>query len=319
MEPLFLKPAAKYNLWGGTRLKREFHKEFHIDRLGETWECSTHPDGQSIITNGAFKGLALGEVLQENPKFLGERVNQAEGLPIMLKLIDAEKDLSVQVHPSDEYALIHENQRGKTEMWYIVDAKPGASIIYGFNNNVTRSQLERAVKNGTIMKHMQRIPVKKDEAYYLPCGTIHAIGAGILVAEVQECSNVTYRLYDYDRIDKDGRKRELHIEKALDVVSMKPAFSAKPLPRTMHYYRGCVREIICRCKYFETERIIVKYDFEFSVLDRSFQIILCLDGEGVLTTRITCDKVKKGQCVFLPAGLGRCSLEGNLKLLKVRV
>jgi len=325
VEIMKLKPVGKDYLWGGTRLREEYGKRIDLTPLAETWECSVHPDGPSVVVNGEFKGKTLADVLKDHPEYLGSKVSngcedtEAE-LPVLIKFIDAKKDLSVQVHPSDEYARIHENQNGKTEMWYVLDAEEGSNLIYGFQHKVTEEILRKAVATGTLDKHLQKVEVHKGDVFFVPSGTVHGIGAGILIAEIQESSNVTYRVYDYDRVDKDGKKRELHFDKAVQVMNMDIAPDVSQKPRKVHYYPGCSRELLCRCKYFETERIRVSLGMGFSVLDTSFQVLLCLNGEGGIMT----DDMRrpllfqKGDCMFLPANLGRCHLIGKTELLKVR-
>lgn len=299
VEIMKLQPVGKDYLWGGTRLREEYGKKIDITPLAETWECSVHPDSPSVVTNGEFKGKTLADVLKDHPEYLGSKVSSGmddkdSELPVLIKFIDAKKDLSVQVHPNDEYAKIHENDNGKTEMWYVLDAEEGASLIYGFQHQVTEEILRKAV---------------------------HGIGAGIMVAEIQESSNVTYRVYDYDRVDKNGKKRELHFDKSVEVMDMDVAPDVKQKPRMVKYYPGCSRELLCRCKYFETERVQVTKGFSFSVLDSSFQVIMCLSGYGEIETSDTEIKpmrFQKGETLFLPAGLGRCRILGEKEVLKIR-
>lgn len=312
---MLLEPVGKDYLWGGSRLKTEYGKETDMVPLAETWECSTHPDGPSIVVNGRFAGQRLREVLKRHPEYLGTKA-QGE-LPILVKFIDAEKDLSVQVHPGDEYAKVNEGQNGKTEMWYVLDAKPGASLVCGFAHDVTEEQLRVAIQNGELAKQLQRVDVHKGDVFFIPAGTIHAIGAGALVAEIQESSNVTYRVYDYDRMDKDGKKRQLHFDKAMEVLNMKSGVDVRQKPRLVHYYPGCSRELLCRCQYFDVERIEISTEFSFSVLENSFQVLLCLDGEGRIETEEPLHFLK-GDCVFLPASIGRCHIFGRAELLKIR-
>lgn len=321
MEIMKLLPAGKDYLWGGTRLREEYGKKIDMEPLAETWECSVHPDGESIVANGSYTGETLARVLKEHPEYLGDKVGEQKELPILIKFIDAKKDLSVQVHPDDAYARIHENQNGKTEMWYVMDAREGASLIYGFAHPVTPELLRDAVEKGTLSKHLQKIPVQKGDVYYVPAGMVHGIGEGILVAEIQESSNVTYRVYDYDRIDKNGRKRELQFDKAVEVMDMREAPLLHRKPRMIHYYPGCSRELLCRCEYFETERIQMSRGMAFSVLGSSFQVLLCLEGEGEVESSIGNQRpvrFAKGDCLFLPAGLGRCHILGEAVLLKTR-
>ena len=264
MEILKLQPCGKDYLWGGVRLREEYGKKIDLTPLAETWECSVHPDGPSVIANGEFKGQMLAEVLKIHPEYLGAKVKNGE-LPVLVKFIDAKKDLSVQVHPDDEYAKVHEGDNGKTEMWYVIDAEEGSSLIYGFKHRVTEEILRKAVETGTLDRYLQKVEVHKGETYFVPSGTIHGIGAGILMAEIQESSNVTYRVYDYDRVDKNGKKRELHFDKAVQVMNMDVAPDVKQKPRMVRYYPGSSRELLCRCKYFETERIQVKKGVPFPV------------------------------------------------------
>lgn len=204
MEIMKLIPTGKDYLWGGTRLREEYGKKIELTPLAETWECSVHPDGPSYVANGIYKGQSLAEVLSAHPEYLGTKVENGK-LPVLVKFIDAKKDLSVQVHPDDTYAREHEGDNGKTEMWYVVDADEGAHLIYGFQHKVTEEILRKAIETGTLDKHLQKVEVHKGDTYFVPAGTVHGIGKGILVAEIQESSNVTYRVYDYDRVDKNGK------------------------------------------------------------------------------------------------------------------
>lgn len=320
MEILRLQPAGKDYLWGGTRLRDEYGKKIDLTPLAETWECSVHPDGPSIVVNGQYKGKTLAEVLQLHPEYFGRKVENGK-LPILVKFIDAKKDLSVQVHPDDKYARKYEHQNGKTEMWYVIDADDSACLIYGFRHKVTEAILRNAVKIGTLDKHLQKVPVHKGDVFYVPAGTVHGIGAGILIAEIQESSNVTYRVYDYDRVDKDGKKRELHFDKAVQVMNMDVAPDVRQKPRIMKHYPGCSRELLCRCKYFEVERIRVTKGFSFSVMEQSFQVLMCLDGYGQIESMdvgLNPVRFMKGETLFLPAAIGRCLVIGDSTILKIR-
>lgn len=320
MEVFRLQPVGKDYFWGGTRLREEYGKKIDLIPLAETWECSVHPDGPSVVLNGQYKGKTLTEVLKLYPEYLGTKMKNGE-FPILVKFIDAKKELSVQVHPSDEYSRIHEHQNGKTEMWYVIDADKDASLIYGFRHKVTEKILKNAVNTGTLDKHLQKVPVHKGDVFYVPAGTVHGIGAGILIAEIQESSNVTYRVYDYDRVDKNGNKRELHFDKAVQVMNMNVTPDVKQKPRMVRHYPGCSRELLCRCKYFEIERIQVTKGFSFSVREESFQVLMCLDGVGQVETmdaELKPIRFIKGETLFLPAGLGRCLVVGDAILLKIR-
>lgn len=320
MEIMKLIPTGKDYLWGGTRLREEYGKKINLTPLAETWECSVHPDGPSYVANGIYKGKTLAQVLQKHPEYIGTKAKTGK-LPVLVKFIDAKQDLSVQVHPDDAYAQEHEGDNGKTEMWYVVDADEGASLIYGFRHKVTEEILRKAVETGTLDKHLQKIPVHKGDTFFVPAGTVHGIGKGILIAEIQESSNVTYRVYDYNRVDKNGKKRELHFDKAVRVMNRGIAPDIRRKSRMIRYYPGCSRELLCRCQYFETERIRVTKGVAFSVIDTSFQVLMCLNGYGEVQTMDTEQKpvrFSKGETLFLPAGLGKCFVVGDTELIKVR-
>ena len=220
--PFLLQPACKEALWGGQKLKEHFAKQADLDNVAESWECSTHPEGPSTVTTGEHKGMLLTEVLRKHPEYLGTHPRSKGELPILVKFIDARQKLSVQVHPDDEYAKLYERgQLGKTEMWYVLEADKDAELIYGFYSDMDSVAVRQSLANGTIEKYLQKVKVQQDDVFYIPAGTVHGIGAGILIAEVQESSNLTYRLYDYDRTDKQRQKRKLHIEKALAVANLK--------------------------------------------------------------------------------------------------
>ena len=222
MKPFVLKAPCKDYLWGGNRL-REFGKESDADKIAESWELSCHPDGESVIASGDYAGMTLPAFLAAHPEAAGESCRDFERFPVLIKLIDAHDNLSVQVHPDDAYALAHEGEYGKTEMWYIVDAEPGAELLYGFARDVTKEEFRRAIEENTLLDLVRHVPVRPGDVFFIPAGTLHAIGKGILIAEIQQNSNTTYRVYDYGRVGKDGKPRELHIAKALDVTRLTPA------------------------------------------------------------------------------------------------
>ncbi len=325
-EPFLLKPAGKDYLWGGTRLKDDFSKEFDLNPLAETWECSTHPDGMSVAASGAFKGQTLSQIVNEHPELLGTHPRSIfgdGGLPIIMKLIDAKEDLSVQVHPDDAYAAQHENgQHGKTEMWYVVDAAKGASLVYGFQHDMDRDAVRRAVENGTISRYLQRVPIQKGDVFYIPAGQVHAIGAGALVAEVQESSNLTYRLFDYNRVDASGKPRALHVEKALEVANLRGSASPRQPMRTLHFQRGQASELLCRCRYFQVERVLINTErvhdlAAMQTQSNSFQALLCVSGCGMIFWEGNALPLFKGDCVFIPADSISIKIHGKLQLLRV--
>lgn len=321
-KPFLLKPAGKDYLWGGTRLNDEFAKGIDLNPLAETWECSTHPNGLSTVASGTFVGQTLTEVLAAHPEFLGSRHPDGK-FPLLIKFIDAKKDLSVQVHPDDEYARVHENgQNGKSEMWYVLDAKKGAKLVYGLRHDCSKREIRQAIADGTLMNHLQQVPIQKDDLFFIQAGTIHAIGAGALVAEIQENSNLTYRLYDYDRVGKDGKKRELHIDKALQVANLRSSAEPRQPLRVLKYRQGVASELLTRCKYFEVYRMLVNTERRQKVHYRadevSFRVLLCVDGCG--TIRFGGGEITfyKGDCIFVPADSVVLTIHGQAQFLDVR-
>ena len=323
-KPFLLKPAGKDYLWGGTRLRTEYNKSIPMEPLAETWECSTHPDGLSIVESGAYKGMTLKEVLDVHPEFIGTHPDMGNELPILVKLIDAKRDLSIQVHPDDDYARKYENgQSGKTEMWYVVDAAKDARLVYGFYHDVTKQEIREGIENGNIEKYLQKVKIKKNDVFFIEAGTVHAIGAGALIAEVQENSNLTYRLYDYGRVDKNGKKRELHVEKALAVSNLCASNEPRQPMRLLKYRPGEASEFLCRCKYFQVERHLLNTEVsrnlvEFKTKKNSFKIFLCLEGCGIvfLEDGETLNFFK-GDCVFVPADSIGMKFHGKAQLLGI--
>ncbi len=288
--PLKLSAVFKEIIWGGTRLKEEYGKVCDLDKLAESWELTVRPDGMNVITNGEYAGMTLGE-------YLGE---EAKGFPLLIKLIDACDKLSIQVHPNDEYAMKNEGEYGKTEMWYIVDALPGSKLVYGLSG-YDPDTFRKALADGECEKYLNYVDVKKGDVFFIPSGCVHAIGAGILIAEIQQSSNVTYRVYDYMRRGKDGKLRELHVDKALDViVDYKPEEIEK-----IRYSCGHHESCLADCKYFRVDRYTggdVTLDAE-----NGFVHILCLDGKAEANGV----SFSKGESIFLPAGLGKVKVSGS--------
>lgn len=319
--PLMLKPFAKDYLWGGSRLNDDFNFNIPLDPLAEAWVCSTHPDGPSTIPSG--EGLEM--LLKRHPEMLGTHplsiTSGRPELPILIKLIDAKSNLSVQVHPDDDYAAKVEGQWGKTEMWYVLASKPGSELVYGFNRDVTAEQIKRSINDGTISNLLNHIPVHKNDLFFIESGTVHAIGAGCLVAEIQQSSNLTYRLYDYDRTDKSGKKRELHINKALDVVNMSSSSTPRQPMRVLKYGAGCASELLTRCKYFQVERLLLNTEGRklagFQTGKNSFHALLCVDGCGNISGEGFNLNFFKGDCIFVPAESIPLMLHGRAQILNV--
>lgn len=322
-DPMLLRPSGKDYLWGGRRLNDDLEKGIPLSPLAETWECSTHPDGPSFVVGGAFDGLELAEVIKSHPEYLGERHRGEDTLPILIKFIDARRDLSVQVHPSDEYAREYENgQLGKTEMWYVLDARRDSKLIYGLNRSCSAQELRAAIDSGSLMNYLQQVPIKKDDLFFIPSGTIHAIGAGALVAEIQQSSNLTYRLYDYDRVAKDGKKRELHLDKALAVADLRGAEEPRQPLRVLKYRQGVASELLCRCKYFEVYRMLVNTErrqiVHYRADEIAFRVLLCVNGCGTISFEGGSIPFYKGDCIFVPANSPELRIHAKAQFLDIR-
>lgn len=308
MSVLKLKPSCKDYLWGGHRLVDEYGKEYDGDILAETWELSCHPDGPSRIVNGSYAGMTLEEYIKAAGKeVLGTNCRRFRDFPILIKFIDAKQNLSIQVHPDNRYALKNEGQYGKTEMWYVMDAGKDAFLYYGFKKEISKEEFAKRIQEDTLLEVLNAVPVQKGDVLFIESGTIHAIGEDILIAEIQQNSNVTYRVYDYGRVGKDGKKRDLHIEKALAVTNRVPLIKSKSsYPH------------VADCDYFTVDKLNLDGKMmrrmEGSVSDASFVSILILDGEGTITCGNSVD-YKKGDSLFLPAGSGNYTIEGRCDAL----
>ena len=321
--PFLLHPASKDYLWGGTRLNDDFSKRVASDVVAETWECSTHPDGVSIAASGEWIGMPLDEILRAHPDYLGVHARRGTDLPVLVKLIDAKEKLSVQVHPDDEFARAHEKgQNGKTEMWYVLDADPDSRIAYGLHHAVGREQFLNAVAAGTVEKYLQMVPVRRNDLFFIPPGTVHAIGAGCLIAEIQQRSNLTYRLYDYNRADRNGKTRPLHLEKGLAVANLDAMPEPRQPMRLLRYSGGTASEQLCRCRYFQVERVLVNTEQQremaaFRPSADSFEIFLFLNGCGTMFCRDSMLQFFKGDCVFVPAGTSEIRLHARTEFLRI--
>lgn len=303
---LKLKPALKDYLWGGTKLKTEYGMPSELEKVAEAWVLSTHKDGPATVLNGELSGKTLTEAIEHfGPEALGENGKKFQYFPLLIKLIDAKDNLSVQVHPSDSYALRVEKEFGKTEMWYVVDHEPGAGIYYGFKHEISKEEFRRRIEDNTLTEVLNFVPVETGKSYFINAGTIHAIGKGILIAEIQQNSNTTYRVSDYGRLGADGKPRPLHIEKALDVTALTPPQQHCPENP----------DFLADCDYFKVRLIETQNGAELNVDNTSFSALLCLEGEATLAG-IT---LKKGECAFIPAGLGSVQLEGHGKFIESRV
>ena len=308
MKTIKLTPACKDYLWGGDKLREDFGIESDCRPLAEAWVLSCHPDGPSIVATGPLAGKTLPEYIKkEGPACLGTDCEKFSDFPILGKLIDAKGDLSIQVHPSNEYAQAHEHQFGKTEMWYVLDCEEGATLYYGFRHQISREEFARRIEDNTLTEVLNAVPVEKGDLFFIPAGTLHAIRKGIVVAEIQQNSNVTYRIYDYGRVGADGKPRQLHIQQALEVTQRTP-------PQPDPDFHGH----LAQCPYFTVD--VMEGRFTLDCGPESFVSVLVLEGTGALWEGDESMSLRKGESLFIPAGAGQCRLEGDgLKCLVTRV
>lgn len=315
--PIKTQPVFKQYIWGGSALKDKYNKDIEDNFAAESWEISCHDDGLSLVADGEFKGRTLKEVIFENKEeMLGDC--ECEQFPLLVKLLDANDKLSVQVHPDDAFAFEHENgSLGKTEMWYVVDAKPGAHLVYGLKDGVTREQFAEAIEKGNLEELLNFVPVEKGDTFFIPSKTIHAICEGLLIAEIQQSSNTTYRVFDYNRKDANGNTRELHTEKAIAVASMENIQGKeKVVPETVMVNNTKV-SVLVNCEFFE----VVKYetDGEIMISDDGFELVVCTEGNGKLIYDGGETEFCPGDSLFIPAALKNYTISGNAEVLISRV
>lgn len=309
MEPLFMKPVFQQKMWGGNSLHTIFGFDLPSDKIGEDWAISAHPHGVSVVLNGTFKGKTLAQLWQEHKELFGYQKGKV--FPLLVKILDAADDLSVQVHPDDDYAWKHEGELGKTECWYIIDAKPGAQIIYGHKAK-SRAELAEKIKKGQWDDLLRRVTVKKGDFFYVPSGTIHGIGEGIMILETQQSSDTTYRVYDYDRKDDQGNKRPLHIQQSIDVTNV-PA----TLPRiNISESRQGTSSVIT---YLQSEFFNV-YEWQvsgkMSLKKRApYTLATVTDGYGELIVAGKSYELQMGSSFILPDAIQSWQIQGAVTLI----
>lgn len=310
-----LSSVLKDYLWGGDRLLKKYGFESDKDIAAEAWVLSCHKDGPSTIVNGEFAGKELRDVLTK--EMMGTNCDKFDKFPILTKLIDAKDNLSLQVHPSDDTADKEKGEEGKTESWYIADCDEGAELIYGFKEDITKEEFIESVNNGTFIDKVNRVKVKKGECYHIEAGTLHAICKGIFLVEVQQNSNTTFRVFDYNRVGADGKQRELHVEQALRVINYKKqqtvTFSGEE--NTADYSK----KLLSECEFYNFCELKTHSKY-MSVADKStFVSYVCIEGEGEISCSENTVSLKPGDCVFIPACTGEFNVDGNMTLLETRV
>ncbi|HZJ86767.1 MAG TPA: type I phosphomannose isomerase catalytic subunit [Erysipelothrix sp.] len=311
-----ITPSSKDYLWGGTKLIEHYGKTTDQDIMAESWEISSHPDGPSYLENGQ---TLIDYVSQDKERILGKNGLRFEDFPILIKFIDAKDVLSIQVHPDDAYALKHENQYGKEEMWYILEAEEGSSIYYGVNQDISKEDFAKAIEENEILDVLNRVEVKPGDVIYVEAGTIHAIGKGIVLCEIQQNSNVTYRVYDFNRKDKDGNTRDLHIEESIEVSTLTKQEVDFTAQGNLNEFDEYSRQVLVDSKYFVTENFTVDGNVDFEVDESSFVALICLEGEIEVTSDSTTLNMTKGESIFVDANSGNVNVKGKGNFLHVSV
>jgi len=307
--PLLFRPSFKERIWGGTKLKKIFNDTSLEGNIGEAWVISDHPNGKSVIVNGEFAGRTLSDMLQICPEWFCS--SHIRSFPLLVKLLDSNEELSVQVHPDDEYAIRNEaGESGKTECWYIIESEPGAEIVFGHKAK-NRKEFIKLSEENKWNELLVRVPVKPGDFFFIPSGTVHAIGKGIVLLEVQQNSDITYRIYDYNRIGLDGKKRDLHLEKALNIIKFESASSNAKLS-----VAGEIgfKTILATCKYFTVEKWLIKESCDLNSLD-VFLLICVINGNGELIYEDGTLMLTIGSCIMIPADMGKFQIKGNIETI----
>ncbi|EMF0181128.1 mannose-6-phosphate isomerase [Enterococcus hirae 57-03-H11] len=308
-EPMFLKPVFQEKIWGGSRLRSVFGFDIPNDKIGEDWAISAHPHGVSVVENGEYQGQKLDELWQNHKELFGNPTEPV--FPLLIKILDAEDELSVQVHPDDAYGMKHEGELGKTECWYIIDAEPGAEIIYGHHAK-TREELAEMIQEGRWDDLLKKVPVKKGDFFYVPSGTIHAIGKGIMILETQQSSDTTYRVYDYNRKDANGNTRELHIQQSIDVTTV-PAITPQIQMKEVRKGNSSI------VTYLETEFFNV-YEWDIKGItsfkkQAPYTLATVIDGAGELVVNEKIYPLTKGASFILPNDVTEWTVQGELSII----
>lgn len=313
--PLLFKPELKERIWGGQALA-QFGFDLPDGAIGEAWLIGDHPHGTTSVANGPLKGMGLNEVREQyGSAFFGRSARSGDKFPLLIKLLDCQDDLSIQVHPDDDYEQLPEGELGKTEMWYILAAKPGAKIIYGLKPDIDRARLTELIEQDRIMEGLQEVEVSAGDSFYIPAGTVHALGAGVLVAEVQQNSDTVYRLHDYNRPGLDGQPRELHIDHSLNVINYSNTGASR---MTTQLDAPNTWLTLASSPFFIVEKGIVASDtaWQLSTSAHTFSIIMICEGSGALEWDDGTCEVKAGDCYLMPANLGYYTLRGDMTILR---
>lgn len=315
--PIVFEPILKDRIWGGTKLNSVLGKNLKTEQVGESWEISLVPDNISTVANGCYKGLNLEELLSKYPvEILGESVYRIFGkqFPLLFKFLDAKEDLSIQLHPNDELARKRHDSFGKTEMWYVMQANPGARIVVDFKEGVSEEDYLKHMEAKSLPSILNEIPVKEGDVFFIETGTVHAIGAGVLLAEIQQASDITYRVYDWDRLDSDGNSRELHISQALEAIN----YSPKNVE--LHYEKELNKgNLVVDCPFFTVNYVPLSGVYIPSKKHDTFYLYVCTEGACTITLLEENEgfSFKKGDTILMPASLNQYMIQGEATLLEI--
>jgi mannose-6-phosphate isomerase len=315
--PLQFEPILKERIWGGEKLKTVLHKPITSKITGESWELSTVEGDVSVVANGECKGKTLTDIINEYPnEILGTTVHARFGkqFPLLFKYLDAREDLSIQVHPNDELAKKRHNSFGKTEMWYIMQADEDARIIVGFKENSNANDYLENLKNKTLLSILDDVKVKSGDVFFLETGTVHAIGAGLVVAEIQQTSDITYRLYDFDRVDAEGNTRELHVDLALEAINYNTVKTKKEYSKSINE-----SNTIVDCPYFTTNFIPLEDEISVTKSGKTFTVYMCVEGTFEIEYDNSKLQYKKGDTILIPAAMNTFILNGKASILEIYI
>jgi mannose-6-phosphate isomerase len=315
--PLLFKPIFKERIWGGTKLKEVLNKSFDGSQIGESWELTTVENDISVVVNGAFEGLNLNQLIEKYPtEVLGIKSIQYFGnnFPLLFKFIDAKEDLSIQVHPNDALAKERHNSFGKTEMWFVMQADDNARLVVGFKDKTNKKEYQEHLENKTLVAVLNETPVKVGDAFFLETGTVHAIGAGVLIAEIQQTSDITYRLYDWDRIDSNGVGRELHTDLALDAINFEPTNTKLDYEVVKNKSVNLVE-----CPFFNTNILQISEKYNWKKTKESFTVLMCTEGSFTIIMLHFKAEFKKGDTILIPAIIDGFEIIGEATLLEIAI
>lgn len=315
--PLLFKPIFKERIWGGTKLKEVLNKSFDGSQIGESWELSTVDNDISVVVNGAFEGLNLNQLIEKYPtEVLGIKSIQYFGnnFPLLFKFIDAKEDLSIQVHPNDALAKERHNSFGKTEMWFVMQADDNARLVVGFKDKTNKKEYQEHLENKTLVAVLNEAPVKVGDAFFLETGTVHAIGAGVLIAEIQQTSDITYRLYDWDRVDANGVGRELHTDLALDAINFEPTNTKLDYEVVKNKSVNLVE-----CPFFNTNILQISEKYNWKKTKESFTVLMCTEGSFTINMLHFKAEFKKGDTILIPAIIDSFDIIGEASLLEITI